>query len=285
MEYKLRSLKAILSNVQSACKQSIGLLLIFLIFLVLLPSLTAIVSDPYKIDLKQRLLPPSGEFLLGTDSLGRCLFSRTIIGGRNTVISGLSATILGAIIGTVIALASLKAPSLVKEPLMVIIDSCLALPDLLLILVLTLILGNSIFGVVISIALSNWPWWARFIRNLLIVAYAQDYVVASRATGISGFRLFKSYILPQILPPLGSAFFVRSARSIVLFGGIGFLGLGVQPPIPEWGSMIRDAMPLIPVAPWIMVGPSVGFTITVMLFQWAAASMRDLANYRNYTFI
>jgi peptide/nickel transport system permease protein len=285
MRYKLRSSKELFSNVQSRWIQPFGLLLLLLIILILLFPSTAIISDPYKIDLKHRLLPPGGEFPLGTDSLGRCLFSRTIIGGRITVTSGFFATSLGAFIGTVVALISLRAPSLVKEPLMIITDSWLAFPDLLLILVLTLILGNSILGVILSIALSVWPWWTRFVRNLLIVAYAQEYVIASRTAGISGFQLFKSYILPQIMPPIGSAFFIRSARSVVLFGGIGFLGLGVQPPTPEWGAMIKDAIPLIPVAPWVIVGPAIGFMGTVTLFQWAAISMRNLANYRNYSFL
>ncbi|MEJ5300359.1 MAG: ABC transporter permease [Thermodesulforhabdaceae bacterium] len=277
-----RTFSGVLANLKSKIPFILLLLLAFLIFGL---PLTGIIQDPYRIDLSHRLLSPSREFPLGTDALGRCLLSRTVIGGKITIISGLFATVLAASLGTIMALISMIRHSIIRETVTLIMDSWLAFPDLLLVFMLTLIFGDSISGLIISLALAVWPWWGRFVRNLLLVAYAQEHVIASRVAGVGSLRLFRFSVLPQILPPLGSAFFIRSARSIVLFGGVGFLGLGMQPPMPEWGAMVRDSMPLILGAPWMIIGPAVGFTIVVAIFQWCAVNIRNFTNDRGYSFL
>lgn len=259
-------------------------ILVLLSIVFILPH-TGILKDPNDINLSQSLLAPSREFPLGTDNLGRCLLSRTINGGETTIKLGISATILSLMLGVSVATVSVMIGQATRNILMVIIDGWFAFPDLLLMLVSIVIMGNSFAGIVLSLTISGWAWWARFVKNLLIESYNQDYVISARLFNISNIKLFRKYILPQVLPTIFTAFLLRLSRTIVLSGGVGFLGFGIQPPTPEWGAMIRDSLHLVLVAPWTLAGPALGLVVTVVLLQWSALDIKNIADYRGYTFL
>lgn len=246
---------------------------------------TGMLKDPNEINLSKSLLQPSGEFPLGTDNLGRCLFSRSINGGRVTITLGISATILSLALGMFVAVVSLRIGQTAGKILMIIVDGWFALPDLFIMLIFTVIMGNSFSGLVLSFAISNWAWWTRFVRNIFIEAYSRDYVISARLSNIDKIGFFKEYILPQVLPTIWTALSVRLSRAIVLSGGAGFLGFGVQPPAPEWGAMIRDSLHLVLVTPWAIAGPALGLSITVLFLQWSALEIRNMADYRGYVFL
>lgn len=257
---------------------------LFLSFVFLLP-FTGTVKDPFDMDLSRILSPPTKEFPLGTDNLGRCLLSRTLHGGQLTILIGTLSTTLSMAIGAGVCLASLRGPAVLRKLILLVTDGWFAFPEFLMTLTVILITGDSPAGIITSMAISSWPWWSRFSRNMITEALSQDYVIAARFSGIGRLRLLSAYVAPKVLPVIITAFLLRTSRSIVLSGGIGFLGLGVQPPCPEWGAMIRDGLTVVTVAPWAVAGPAVGLVITVALLQWMVITVRRFTDYRGYTFV
>lgn len=260
------------------------LVMVLAIFLFILP-LAGTVKNPYDMDLSRILSPPTREFPLGTDTLGRCLLSRTIHGGQVTLSLGTLSTALSMTMGVAVTLASLGRHPALRNAILLVTDGWLAFPELLLTLTFVLVVGDSPSGIILSMALSSWPWWARFSRNLLLETVSQDYVIAAKSAGVGNCRLLFAYIAPRVFPALATAFLFRTSRSIVLSGGIGFLGFGIQPPRPEWGAMIRDGLAVTMVAPWVVAGPAIGLITTVGILQWMAVKVRKRADYRGYSFI
>jgi peptide/nickel transport system permease protein len=232
-------------------------------------------NDPLRIHLADRLGPPSLEYPMGTDHLGRCVLSRLIYGARISMLAGLAASLLSLAIGLMAGLAAGLGNKWVEAPLRGVLDIALAFPGLILALVLVGAMGSSVISLVLGIAGSVWPWWGRLVRGLVKSAAQSEFVMGGRVAGVGGLRLILRYILPQIVPPLLVAASLKTAWIILATASLGYLGLGVQPPTPEWGAMLQESRMYLTKAPWLMLAPGAAVTLAVLCFNLLAEGMRD----------
>lgn len=252
-----------------------GSLILAVMFLAGLSAPLLSPHDPLLVDLAQRLKPPDNEFLLGTDHLGRCVFSRLLHGARLSLSVSLCATGLSLLMGMAAGIGFGLAGPLLNTPLRGVIDVALAFPGMLLALVLAGILGPSHTGLILGIALAGCAWWMRFIRDQILHAMTREFVLAGRVVGARGPRLVQHYLIPQILPPVLTAASLKTGWSIMAISALGYLGMGAQPPSPEWGIMLQESRLYMVRAPWLLLGPGAAVTLTVLGFNLLAEGLRD----------
>ena len=251
---------------------------IYLLILLLFTGLAApwlAPNDPLRTNLSHRLEPPSPAYPLGTDHLGRCVLSRLMFGSRTSFGVGLAASLLSLLIGLPAGLATGLGRPWLERPLRGMLDIALAFPGLLLALVLVRAMGPSALSLTLGIAGSVWPWWGRLVRGLVRTANQNEFVMGGRVVGVEGLRLVMRYILPQIVPPLLVAASLKTAWIILATASLGYLGLGVQPPTPEWGAMLQESRMYLTRAPWLMLAPGAAVTMAVLGFNLLAEGMRD----------
>lgn len=245
---------------------------------VLLPGLLApwiAPHDPYRGDLARRLEPPSASFPFGTDALGRCVASRLLHGTLVSLGAALAASAASFLLGAGVGLAAGFAGPRGSAFFAVGIDVALSLPGLLLAVVLAGLMSPSLPSVVAALSLVGWPWWARWLRALVLEARQREFVRAAVALGLGGRRILVRYLLPQIAPPAAVAFAVRTGAMLVAVSGLSYLGLGAQPPQPEWGRMLEESRVHLGRAPWLMIAPGTAITLCVAACQMIAESLRD----------
>lgn len=230
---------------------------------------------PDEIHLELRLAPPGPEYPLGTDTLGRCAASRLIRGSAVTLSAAVTASALSFFPGLLLGLAAGLTGGRTDRALMGLVDAALAFPGLVLALVLAGMMRPSMTNVVLGLSLVGWPWWARLIRSLTMEARDREFVLAGRVIGVGGVRLITRYILPQILPPLWVSLAIRTGGMLAAVSGLGYLGLGAQPPVPEWGRMLEESRYYLSQAPWLMLGPAVAVTAAVAGCNLLAEGLRD----------
>ncbi len=231
--------------------------------------------DPNRFDLSHRLRPPSLSHPMGTDNLGRCVASRVLFGGGLTLSAGVCASMLAFLPGLLIGLAAGAVGGRFDAVVMGLADVALAFPGLVLALVLAGFLRPSLSSVVISMALVGWPWWARFVRGLVLGAREKEYVVAAVALGLGPLPIILRYILPQLRSPVLVALSIRTGATLAAVSGLSYLGLGAQPPAAEWGRMLDEARVHLSRAPWLMIGPGVALSAAVAGFNLLAEGLRD----------
>lgn len=232
-------------------------------------------QDPLTLDLGQRLLPPTWEHPLGTDHLGRCQLSRLIWGGRVSLLLGILASVLSCGLGLVCGVAAGLANRRLDWPLARIIDMGLAFPGLLLALVMVGAMGAKSWVLVLALASAGWPWWARLTRGLVRAARAQPFVLGGIAAGVGGWRLLRRYILPQVWPAMAVAAAMKTGWMIVALSGLGYLGLSIPAPEPEWGAMLNQARIYLSRAPWLMISPGAAIFVTVLGCNLLAEGLRQ----------
>jgi ABC-type dipeptide/oligopeptide/nickel transport system permease subunit len=231
--------------------------------------------DPLVVDLEHRLASPSAAYLLGTDQLGRCVLSRVICGARHSLLAALAAVTLALSIGLPAGFLAGLGVRRVDQLLMALCDVVLAFPFLILALALTAVLGPSLRSLILGAGLAGWAWWAKFVRGMAADAKEKDFVRQGRAMGLSRFCLLRQYILPQILPPLLVSVSLSAGRMVVVISSLSYLGLGVQPPQPEWGVMLRESMLHIASAPWLAIAPGLAASVTVLAFNLLGEGLKD----------
>ena len=231
--------------------------------------------DPLATDLAQRLQPPGWEHPLGTDQLGRCVLSRLLWGARLSLGASLTASLLALGLGGALGLAAGLGGRLADAGLTWLIDAALALPGLMLALVLTGLTGASLEGLVLGLAGAAWPWWARLVRGLAQSAEAKEYVLGARTVGVRGGRLLRHYILPQLREPVLAAAALKTGWIILAISALSYLGLGPEPPAPEWGSMLQESRLYLSRAPWLMLAPGAAVTLTVAACNLLGEGLQD----------
>ena len=231
-------------------------------------------QDPLRVELGQRLQPPSAAHLLGTDQLGRDQLSRLLHGGRVSLLAGLAASGAALLVGLAWGVGAGLAGRAGEFLLMRAADVGLAFPGLLLALVLVGTWQGGVWALVTALALTGWAWWARLARGLLKDAQGREFVLGGRALGVGGWRLLGSYLLPQMWPPLAVAAAMKTGWIIVALSALGYLGLGIQPPHPEWGAMLQQSRLYMSRAPWLMLAPGGAVFLVVLACNLIAEGLR-----------
>jgi dipeptide transport system permease protein len=238
-------------------------------------------NDPAAQNVDQALLPPAWyaaglhQYPLGTDSLGRCVLSRIIFGARLSLLIGGIVVTLSLSIGVLMGLVSGFYRGAVDSLIMRLMDIILALPSLLLAIVIVVLLGPGLRNAMIAVAITNIPHYARLTRAAVLSELTKDYVVASRVAGAGTFRLMFKTVLPNCLAPLIVQSTLGISAAILDAAALGFLGLGAQPPTPEWGTMLADSRQYIESAPWVVTFPGLAILITVLAFNLMGDGLRD----------
>jgi peptide/nickel transport system permease protein len=260
-------------------KQPVALVgtVIFLVFLLL--AIFGPLLAPYDYtahDATARLQPPSTAHLFGTDNFGRDVFSRVLVGAREVFYLGGLGTILAAIIGTTLGLIAGYVGRLWDEVIMRLLDVLMAFPALLLAMVLVATTGGSDLNLILVITVVYVPLFARVARSMVLDLRTREFVDAARLRGESRTYLLVREILPNAMPPLIVEASVRFAYSIFLVASLGFLGLGVSPPSPDWGLQVNEARTFVSVAPWMMAFPSVAIALLVIGTSLMADGLRQV---------
>ena len=223
--------------------------------------------DPLAIDLDHTRRPPGRQHLLGTDNIGRDILSRIVHGSRISLGIGIAASLFSLCIGTFFGLVAGYAGGKTDLFLSQVFDIFLAFPSLILAIGISAIMPPGLFSAMLAITLVSWSGFARLVRGMTLSLKEQTYVEASRAIGAKTSRVLVRHILPNALPLLLVAGSLRVGGFILLEAALSFLGLGVQPPTPTWGSMISLNRSFINSAPWMVIFPGLAISITVISFN------------------
>lgn len=259
--------------------------LVGLAFIVLLivaaacaPWLTA--YDPAAQDMLGRLQPPSVAHWLGTDEFGRDIFARLIYGARTTLYIIALVTVIVAPIGLIIGVCAGYLGGLADEILMRITDVFLALPGLVLALGFAAALGAGITNAIIAIALTAWPPIARLARAEALGLRNADFIAAVRLQGASPARIIFRHIVPMCLPSVIVRVTLSMAGVILTAAGLGFLGLGAKPPMPEWGAMVSTGREFMIDSPWVVMAPGLAIAAVSLAFNLVGDALRDILDPR-----
>lgn len=241
--------------------------------------------DPTAVSLEKRLLAPDRHFLLGTDHLGRDELSRLLYGARTTL--GTASVVLAVVLAIASAVGVLSGyfGSWLDTLLMGLVDLLLAFPALILAVAIAGILGPSLMNVMIAMAAVWWAGYARLIRGMVLSVRQREFVEAARALGASDKRIMVSHILRNILGPVAVLATLDMRWIILGISGLNFLGLGAQPPTPEWGAMLNDGRPFLQLAPQLMLYPGVAICLVVLGFNLLGDGVRDLLDPTTYRHI
>ncbi len=252
--------------------------------LVILAALLAGVIAPHDPTVQNReafLQPPawsdggSWSYPLGTDAVGRDIYSRILYGARFSLLIGAIVITLSLSIGVLLGLIAGFARGWVETMIMRMMDIILALPSLLLAIVIVAILGPGLVNAMISVAVTYLPQFTRLTRASVITELSKEYVTASRVSGAGTMRLMFKTVLPNCWAPLIVQATLGFSNAILDAAALGFLGLGAQPPTPEWGSMLADAREFVLRAWWVVTFPGLAILITVLAFNLAGDGLRD----------
>jgi peptide/nickel transport system permease protein len=252
-----------------------GLILVLGLFLVSILAPWIAPYDPYAIDLKQVLMPPSPQHFLGTDTLGRDVLSRIIYGSRVSLKVGFVAVGLATIIGLLLGAVAGYYGGLVDQTIMRLVDLMLCIPVLFLILAVIAGLGPSIWNIMVVIGLTGWMGVARLVRAEFLSLREREFVAASRALGASDARLIFRHLLPNALAPVMVSATLGVAGAILMESALSFLGLGVQPPTPSWGNIITAGQANIEIAWWLSLFPGLAILVTVMSYNLLGEGIRE----------
>lgn len=229
---------------------------------------------PDVVDLSARLQPPSGAHLLGTDELGRDGFSRILYGARISLTAGIVVVAIAALLGALIGGVAGYVGRWLDETLMRFTDLVLCFPPIILALAIAAALGIGTINTVIAMLLVWWPKFARLTRGLVLQQRSQEYVTAAVVAGFGPGRILVRHIIPNAVGPLIVLVTLDIGHAIITFAGLSFLGLGVVPPTPEWGSMVADGRQLV-AQWWVSAFPGLAILTVVMGFNFMGDGARD----------
>ncbi len=269
---------------KSMFRQPAALFGLVVVALVVMLAVAAPLVAPYSPDeqmfdgltLEGAPLPPSAQFLLGTDTLGRDLFSRLLYGARTSLVIGLVANGVAVSIGLMIGILSGYMRGLIGNALMRFTDLMMAFPALLLAIVLAALLRPSLWIVAMVIALVNWVQVARIVYTETRGLVERDFILAERSLGAGHGRILFHHILPHLVPTAIVWGTLGIATTVLLEATLSFLGIGVQPPTPSWGNIIFESQSYFQAAPWLVFNPGAVILLTALSFNLVGDALRDI---------
>lgn len=251
--------------------------LAIVVFFIILALLAPLISPyDYKAQvLSERLQAPSSTHWFGTDDLGRDILTRTLYGARISLWVGFVSVIGSIIIGTFLGILAGFYGRWVDMLISRVFDILLAFPAILLAIAIVAILGPSLQNALYAIAIVNIPTYGRLVRSRVLSLRQEEFITAARATGVRDVRILFRHILPNSLTPIIVQGTLGVATAIIEAAGLGFLGMGAQPPEPEWGKMLSDSRQFIQTAPWTVIFPGVSILLTSLGFNLMGDGLRD----------
>ncbi|NNV06651.1 nickel transporter permease [Geobacillus sp. C56-T2] len=250
-----------------------GIVFFFILVAILAPWLAP--YDYKDQQLAERLQPPSSEHWFGTDDFGRDIFSRIVYGARISLWVGFFSVLGSVIVGSLLGIIAGYYGRWIDGIISRLFDILLAFPSILLAIGIVAVLGPSLQNALIAIAVINVPNFGRLIRSRVLSIKQEEYITAAKAIGMSDWRILIHHILPNSLAPIIVQGTLAIATAIIEAAALGFLGLGAQPPTPEWGKMLSDAKEFLTQAPWTMIFPGLAIMLTVLGFNLMGDGLRD----------
>ena len=237
-------------------------------------------NDPTELHPAQSLRGPSAEFPLGTDNLGRCVLSRIIYGSRVSLGTAGAAAVLIMTIGVTLGALSGYYGGITDTVLMRIVDVLLAFPSLVVALAIAGMLGPGLVNAMLGLVGVWWVSYARVVRGLVLSVRERAYVEAARTVGATNQRILWRHVVPNVVPPVIVLATLEMGQLILAIAGLNFLGLGAQPPTPEWGAMLNEGRPFLQIAPQLMIYPGLTISLIVLAFNLLGDGLRDVLDPR-----
>lgn len=259
----------------------IGACFILVFILVALMGPWIVPNDPLLVRMSDRLLPPSAQFPLGTDHLGRCILSRIIEGTRTTMSTSFLVLLTVILIGVPIGMLSGYWGGRLDTLLMRFVDGIGAIPEFLLAVAVAGFLGPGLLHVMLAVACVKWITYARLVRSIILLEKEKDYVKAAVVAGSGMWAILYRHLTRQVMSPLAVMAAFDVGRFILLISMLSFLGLGVQPPAPEWGAMLNEGRSYFQAAPQLMIYPGICILIVVFSCNLISDGIRDHLDVRN----
>jgi peptide/nickel transport system permease protein len=251
-----------------------GLILIAVVLSALFAPVLA-PSDPFSQDTPNRLAAPSLKHPFGTDHLGRDLLSRVLYGGRYSLAIGIGAVLLAFVLAMVAGIVFTYYGGMLEAVSMRIVDGLIAFPTLLLSLVFVALFGNELIWVVVAVSVGVFPRMTRLIRSSVIEKKELNYIEAARALGTGDWRIMWKHILPNVLAPILVSLTFETSTAILVESSLGFLGLGVQPPTPTWGSIISEGRNFLRASPNAVLFSGAAISMTLLSLNLLGDALRD----------
>ena len=277
---RLRTMRPILRRLRSRplVIAAMGVLVLFVILAVAAPIVAP--YDPIGLISGAVMRPPSWEFLFGTDELGRDVLSRVIHGARISLQIGVITISIALVLGTMVGIAAGFYGGVIDGALMAVMEILLAFPQILLAMAILAMLGPSLKNAMIAVGLSAVPVYARTARGTTLSVRAMDYVEAARAVGAGDGRILVRHVLPNMISPVVVLGTAGVGIAILIAAGLSYLGLGAQPPTPEWGAMLSESRAYLRNAWWMATFPGLAITLVVVSLNLCGDWLRDLLDPR-----
>ena len=250
----------------------------FILLILILSAALAPWIAPYSYSFQNLELgasPPSADHILGTDVLGRDLLSRILYGARISLLVGFVATGVALVIGVTWGIVAGYAGGKVDSVMMRIVDILYGLPFIIFIILLMVIFGRNLWLLFGAIGAVEWLTMARIVRGQVMGLKNQEFVMAAKAMGVSNFSMFRKHLLPNILGPIAVYATLTIPQVMLLEGFLSFLGLGIQPPMSSWGTLIKDGVESMEEYSWLLIYPGITFTVTLFALNFFGDGLRD----------
>jgi peptide/nickel transport system permease protein len=260
-------------------RDPIGLFGLALVVLVVVGALGADLfsrHDPITLDVRHRLLPPDWDHLLGTDQLGRDVFSRVLYGGRIALFVSLVSVSVSLSFGCLLGMLAGYGPRWLDNALILVFDAVRSFPTVLFALALVTLIGPSLTTIIVVVVVTATPVYGRIVRTQTLALKSNEFILAERAMGAGAMRVLLGHMLPNLIGPLLILASMDIPVVITIESGLSFLGLGVRPPTPSWGSILNDGYGFIRDTPWPVIAGGVPIVITTLGFTFLGEALRDL---------
>ena len=237
--------------------------------------------DPYAQELSQAMQPPSATHPMGTDTYGRDMLSRVLIGAQTSISSTFALVAIITVFGTIVGIFCGYYGGVVDSVMMRISDICLAFPGLVFAMAVAAILNGGVQNAVIALALISWPKYSRIARSQTLSMKSLPYMQAAQLAGDSALQMILRHVLPNIVGPILVTSMLDIGTMMMEIAGLSFLGLGAQPPVAEWGSMMSSGRSMLQTYPWIVLSPGLAIFVSVVIFNLLGDTIRDYMDPKN----